>query len=156
MRAKSNNIESSYRKEHLAMRQEIVEKHLKIMAENDLAAIISCSPENFAYVTGLVVPSQPLIRHRHAMAITTADGHAAIFCIDMEETTVKQNLPNVPITVWREFQDDPMQVLADQLKELGLENEKVGIEFDYLPASNMNQLQEYLPGISWEIGRAHV
>ena len=55
------------------MRKEIVAKQVKAMQAAGLDAMISCSPENFAYLTGFVVPSQPLIRHRHAMVIVTAD-----------------------------------------------------------------------------------
>ncbi|HZN27607.1 MAG TPA: aminopeptidase P family N-terminal domain-containing protein, partial [Burkholderiales bacterium] len=61
------------------MRKEIVDRQLHAMRAAGLDAMISCSPENFAYLTGFVVPSQPLIRHRHAMAIVKADGRTAIF-----------------------------------------------------------------------------
>src|SRR3989304_3411720 len=64
------------------MRQEIVTRQVKAMREAGLDAMISCSPENFAYLAGFVVPSQPLIRHRHAMAIIMADKNAALFGVD--------------------------------------------------------------------------
>ena len=54
------------------------------MAAHQLDAMVSCSPENYAYATGFVVPSQPLIRHRHAMVIVGADAKVELFSVDMQ------------------------------------------------------------------------
>jgi Xaa-Pro dipeptidase len=127
------------------MRSEIVAKQVKAMQAAGLGAMISCSPENFAYLTGFVVPSQPLIRHRHAMVIVTADGKSAIFGVDMEATTIKRREPDTPSRIWAEFTDSAMAVLASQLKELGLEAARIGIEMDYLPAGDLARLTRELP-----------
>lgn len=127
------------------MRSEIVAKQVKAMQKAGLDAMISCSPENFAYLTGFVVPSQPLIRHRHAMVIVTADGKLAIFGVDMEATTIKRREPDTPSRIWAEFTDSAMAVLASQLKELGLEAARIGIEMDYLPAGDFARLTRELP-----------
>ncbi|MEW6436367.1 MAG: Xaa-Pro peptidase family protein [Pseudomonadota bacterium] len=128
------------------MRTEIVAKQVKAMAEHGLDAIICSSPENFAYTTGFVVPSQPLIRHRHAMTIVTADGGVAVFGVDMEASTIKRHLPDVTSRIWAEFSDDPMSVLADQLCGLGLAQARVGLDMDYLPAGDFIRLKEAMPG----------
>ncbi len=127
------------------MQTEIVARQARAMGERGLDAIISCSPENFAYATGFVVPSQPLIRHRHAMCIVTADGATALFGVDMEQSTMRRQQPDVPIRIWAEFSDDPMLVLADQLKDLGLERANIAIELDYLPAIDFMRLTQALP-----------
>lgn len=132
------------------MRKTIIERQVKAIAENGLDAMISCSPENYAYVTGFVVPSQPLIRHRHAMAIVTADGRTELFSVDMEASTVKRKAPDVPTRVWAEFTDDPMRVLADQLKDLKLDKGCIGIELDYLPAGDLARLRAALPEVRFE------
>lgn len=131
------------------MRAEIVAKQVKAMGEQGLDAIISCSPENFAYATGFVVPSQPLIRHRHAMSIITADGGTALFGVDMEASTIRRQQPDVPTTIWAEFSDDPMRILAGQLKAMGLERAKIAIELDYLPAGDFMRLQDALPNATF-------
>ena len=115
-----------------------------------LDAMVSCSPENFAYAGGFVVPSQPLIRHRHAMIILTADGSPAIFGVDMEASTIAGKEPHTPVRIWAEFDDDAMLVLADQLGALGLGAARIGIEMDYLPAGDMARLQAALPGARFE------
>jgi len=127
------------------MRKEIVDRQVQAMRNAELDAMISCSPENFAYLTGFVVPSQPLIRHRHAMVIVTADGRTGLFGVDMEATTIKRREPDVPTRIWAEFTDNAMAVLADQLKELGLESARIGIEMDYLPAGDLEKLRRELP-----------
>ena len=77
------------------MRDDIAQRQAKAMAAAGLDAMVSCSPENFAYVAGFVVPSQPLIRHRHAMAIVQASGAVALFGVDMESRTIARNAPGV-------------------------------------------------------------
>jgi Xaa-Pro aminopeptidase len=132
------------------MRKAILERQVKAMAENGLDAMVSCSPENYAYATGFVVPSQPLIRHRHAMAIVRVDGKTELFSVDMEASTVKRRAPDVPTRIWAEFTDDAMLVLADQLKKLGLGEARIGIEMDYLPAGDLARLQKALPEARFE------
>lgn len=127
------------------MNQDILDKQIGAMSANGLDAIISSSPEAFAYLAGFVVPSHPLIRHRHAMVIVTADGGAALLGVDMEAGTIGRRLPVTPMRVWKEFSDDPMLVLADQLRELGLARARIGIEMDYLPAGDLDRLQIALP-----------
>ena len=132
------------------MRADIISRQVKAMQAAGLDAMISCSPENFAYATGFVVPTQPLIRHRHAMVIITADGKAEIFGVDMEATTIKKRAPGVPSRIWAEFSDDPMSVLADQLKAAGLAGTRLGIEMDYLPAGDYARLTKALPTARFE------
>lgn len=127
------------------MRTEIVSRQTLAMKEGGLDVMISCSPENFAYLAGFVVPSQPLIRHRHAMVIVTAAGGTAIFGVDMEATTIRRREPDTPTRIWAEFTDSAMAVLADQLRELGLAAARIGIEMDYLPAGDLERLRRELP-----------
>jgi Xaa-Pro dipeptidase len=127
------------------MRTDIIARINKAAAADGVDAVICCSPENFAYVTGFLVPTQALIRHRHAMAIVTAGGASALFGVDMEASTIAKRAPGVPTTIWKEFSDDPMLVLADQLKDLGLGAGRIGIELDYLPAGDFIRLQKALP-----------
>jgi ectoine hydrolase len=132
------------------MRKDILDRQAAAMRTHGLDAMISCSPENFAYAAGFVVPSQQLIRHRHAMVIVTASGSPAIFGVDMEATTIVRREPDVPKRIWAEFSDDAMLVLASQLTELGLAGARIGIEMDYLPAGDFLRLQNALPRVRFE------
>ena len=129
------------------MKQEIIERQHAAMAEAGMDALIALSPENFAYTTGFVVPSQPIMRWRHAIVLVEADGGASIVAVDMEETTVRKQAPGADIRIWGEFSDDPMDVLAGLLREKGLAAARIGIEMDYLPAGDFERLARSVPEV---------
>lgn len=128
------------------MRQDVIARLAKAMGENDLDAVLTSSPENFAYVTGFLSPTQPLMRWRHAMALVTRDGTTALLVVDMEASTVRARAPDTELAVWREFGFEAIPVLAGLLQSHGLTNARIGIEMDYLPAADFLVLRERLPG----------
>jgi Xaa-Pro aminopeptidase len=127
------------------MRDDIAARTRDAMDRAGLDAVVAISPENFAYLTGFVVPSQADLRWRHAAAVLGADGGEGILCVDMEETTVRDRAGETEIRVWGEFTDNPMAVLADLLGDLGLDTARIGVEFDYLPAGDLRDLEGRLP-----------
>lgn len=126
------------------MRKEVVSRQREAMAEAGLDALVAISPENFAYTAGFGVPSQPLMRWRHAMAVVTRDREALV-TVDMEESTVRSRAAGVEVRVWGEFTDRPMAALAGLLGDLGLAEGAVGVEMDYLPAGDFEHLRGLLP-----------
>ena len=131
------------------MRQKIVKQFSSTMEAAGYDAIVCLSPENFAYVAGFVVPSHPLMRWRHAAVVVKADGDGAYLSVDMEESTVKNNAGSIPVKSWGEFTDNAMQVLAEILNDLNLQRTRIGIEMDYLPASDYAMLQRHLPNATF-------
>src|ERR1700731_3878374 len=128
------------------MRQEVIDRQVQAMREQGWDAILSCSPENFAYVTGFMSPTQPLMRWRHAMALVTADGTAALAVVDMEASTIRARAgEGVEIAVWGEFEFEGMKVAADLLRRHGLAEARIGLELDYLPAADFAELAALLP-----------
>jgi len=128
------------------MRQDVIARLVRAMREAALDAVVAISPENFAYVTGFLSPTQPLMRWRHAMALVTADGQTSLVSVDMEQSTIRAKAPpGTEIAVWREFQFDAMHVLADLLHKHKLGASRIGIETDYLPAGDFTALVELLP-----------
>src|SRR5882672_6009070 len=114
------------------MRQDVIARQVGAMRDAGLDAIVSISPENFAYVTGFLSPTQPIMRWRHAMALVTANGASALAVVDMEANTIRAKAPaGTEIAVWREFKFDAMAVLAELLREHGLMKGRIGIETDY-------------------------
>lgn len=131
------------------MNADVVARQVEAMAATDLDALVAISPENFAYVTGFVVPSQPVLRWRHAAAVTTRDGKGALLSVDMEASTVRGRAGGLDVRVWKEFEDDAMPVLAALLRDLGLAAARIGIETDYVPTRDMERLRGLLPGARW-------
>jgi Xaa-Pro dipeptidase len=131
------------------MDQEIIGGLRTRVLADGLDAIIAISPENVTYVSGFVVPSQSLMRWRHAACILAADGRTSMVAIDMEATTVKAHARIDDLRIYREFTDDPMDKLADALKDLRLDRGKIGIEMEFLPAKDFATLQRNLPTVQW-------
>jgi Xaa-Pro dipeptidase len=69
--------------------------------------------------------------------------------IDMEATTVKAHAGIDDLRIYREFSDDPMNKLANALKDLKLDRSKVGMELEFLPAKDFQTLQKNLPSVTW-------
>lgn len=136
------------------LRKEIIDRQVRAMKEGGYDAFISCSPENFAYASGFVVPSHVLLRHRHNMVVVTANGDVGLLGVDMEASTIEAREPETPLTVWAEFSDDAMRVLADLLAELGLERARIGLETGYLPAADFARLKEALPNATFLVNDA--
>jgi len=131
------------------MDQEIINRLKSRITDEGLDAIVAMSPENVTYVSGFVVPSQSLMRWRHAACIVTADGRISMVAIDMEATTVKAHAGIDDLRIYREFSDDPMDKLAQALKDLKLDRGKVAVEMEFLPAKDFATLQKNLPNIHW-------
>src|SRR5260370_9863017 len=109
------------------MRQDVIVRQIGAMRDAKLDAVICVSPENFAYVTGFLSPTQPIMRWRHAMALVTADGATALVVVDMEANTIRSKAPpGTDIAVWREFKFDAMNVLPDLLLRHGLAKARIG------------------------------
>lgn len=89
------------------------------------------------------------MRWRHALCIMTADGRISMVAIDMEANTVKAHAGIDDLRVYREFTDDPMDKLAEALKDLKLDRAKVGIEMEFLPAKDFAALEKNLPAVTW-------
>ena len=125
------------------MREQATTRLRDELERQELDAAVAVSPENFGWVAGFVVPSQPIMRWRHAMAVVGRGGEAAYVCVDMEETTVTGQAGDVRVRPWGEFSDDPMAVLAHELTGFGFA--RIGIELDYLPAADFARLRAAIP-----------
>ncbi len=132
------------------MRREIVARLARTLSASGLDAVVLVSPENFTYVSGFVVPSQSLMRWRHAAYVVTAKEQCSILVVDMEETTTRAKADGVEVRAWGEFTDKPMVVLAGLLSDLGLGSARIGIEFDYLPAGAFQELTASLGRAAFE------
>jgi len=132
------------------MRHDVIARLLRAMEQAGLDALVAISPENFAYLTGFLSPTQPLMRWRHAMALLTADGRLALVSVDMEASTIRAKAPaDTEIAVWHEFKFDAMNTLGDLLRKHGLPTARIGIETDYLPVGDFAALRELLPYASF-------
>ncbi|MEX0802660.1 MAG: aminopeptidase P family N-terminal domain-containing protein [Candidatus Binatia bacterium] len=108
------------------MDQEIIARLKQRITREGLDAIIAISPENVTYVSGFVVPSQALMRWRHAICILTADGRISMVAIDMESTTVKAH---AGIDDLRRDASNRLQTKKETKKQVAKERGREGVVF---------------------------
>lgn len=130
------------------MSNEVVATLRRRAADAGMTALVCLSPENIAYAAGCVVPSQSLMRWRHAAFVITATGRTAMMCVDMEEATIRRVLPDAEIRVWPEFGGQAMTTLAELLDELGVSGERIGVELSYLSVADHAKLSAASPGVN--------
>ena len=126
-----------------------MERIKNIMQKEGLKAIIAISPENVAYSIGCVIPSQIFARRRHAISIIPLEEDPVLIVADMEEGHAKRYSLIQDIRSYKEFLMDPIDLLVNVLKEKKLENEKIGIELNYIPAKDFEKLKNKLPSVKF-------
>ncbi len=131
------------------MREQVVVRLRAALEEQGWDGLVVSSPENFAYLAGFVVPSQPLMRWRHAAVVLPAGGDPAVMCVGVEEAMVRQRTGAAEVAVWDEFGDDPMVCLAGLLERLGLGRGRLGVEPGFLPAADFARLRKATAGVEW-------
>lgn len=113
--------------------------------QRGLDAIIAMSPENFAYVSGAYISTVRLIRPRHAYAVVPAQGEPFNIVCSIEESLTRDESWIADVRTYTEFAETPVEVLARELKNEGLDKGKLGIDLDYLPVSAYETLKASLP-----------
>jgi Xaa-Pro aminopeptidase len=115
------------------------------MARHEVRAIVAFSPENVAYTIGCMVPSHPTNRHRRTISILTADERSVLIVVSVEAELARQQSRIKDVRSYDQFTDNPMDVLASVLRELGVAAGPLAIEMDYLPVQDYLALWERLP-----------
>jgi Xaa-Pro dipeptidase len=116
----------------------------RIIAQG-IDALIALSPENVAYTIGFMVPSHPVNRHRRTISVVTADGNALLIVVSVEAPLARERSAVTNVCAYDQFNQAPMQVLADCLIEFGLQGARIGLELDYIPAKDYLELTAILP-----------
>lgn len=136
------------------MDQHILQRHLAAMEEYDLDALVAVSSDNVAYGAGYSVPSQKLgMRHRQFAVVATRDGRSGMLLTSNEADEARERSSIGELWPHDEFTDDPMKVLAGELRAWGLQRAVIGIEFDALPVERWETLRAELPDVRWRPAR---
>lgn len=109
--------------------------------------LVAMSPENFAYVGGTHIITVKLIPSRHAYAIVPRDREPILLVCTIEESLAREESWIKDVRTYVEFKDNPIEKLAEVLKELGLDKGKLGIDLQYIPQRSYAKLVETLPNL---------
>ena len=128
------------------MDQAITRRLQSAMDDAGLDALVAYSKENIAYGIGYTIPSQALgVRDRQYALAVNRDGAAILVLTANEAEEARSRSAVRELRPYDEFVDDPMQVLAVALAELGVDKGAIGVELDAIPADRWESLRAELP-----------
>ncbi|MFN2490704.1 MAG: M24 family metallopeptidase [Actinomycetota bacterium] len=125
---------------------EILQRARMKMAERALDVVVASSPENVAYLGGIAPPSQRIVRSRHAFFVLPMEGPTYYVVIELEAGVVRERARADEFRVYQEFVEDPVDVVAEVLRELDLLEESVGLETTHLSSRDVDRFRSMLPG----------
>lgn len=118
----------------------------KSMTDQHLDACLVSVPENIYYLSG--------INHwgffAYHMLIVTLEGEMVLIARAMEQMTMDVQLTNARFVGFEDL-DDPAQTTVKVLKEMGLDQSRLGIEKNslYLQMATVEGIQKGLPRVEW-------
>ncbi len=127
------------------MSEEILSRQRAAMTEAGLDALAIIAPENVGWTADIMVPSQKIVRHRHAIVLVPRGGDPELIVVNIEAGFVKANSPIQAVTAYNEFTDKAVGVLAERLQARGLAQGRIGVEATYLNHSDYLRLAAALP-----------
>jgi len=130
------------------MRRAVISRLQAAVVTHGLDALVAASPDNVTYSLGFAIPSQSLaIRNRLFLFIVGRSGATALIAAAPEVTFVQMQDRDLRTIPYDEFSDDPMLVLVQVLREIGVEERCVGIETDFLPGVYFDRLRMLMPEV---------
>ena len=129
-----------------AVGDRILSKMRSAMAERRLDCLVAMSPENVTYCSGAAIPSQRTVRSRLAACVIPLEGETEVVAVRLEAPLVSEQSRLDRVTAYREFAEDPVEVVARAVCERGLQSGTIGVETTYLPARHYEKLRGHLSG----------
>lgn len=127
---------------------DILDRARAAAQECGLDALVLTSPENVAYVSGAAPPSQRTVRSRIAAALIPCSGPTALVAVALEEDVVRAQSRLDQLTLYREFEQHPVDVVADRLRHLDVADGRIGTEEAYMSVAERRRLKGALPRAS--------
>jgi Xaa-Pro aminopeptidase len=123
------------------------------MDRHGLDALIARAGLNFTYLAGFAYPGT-LARHvdladspRAVIVVWPRRGEPRIVLNSIARDLAQRDSWIEAFDVYEGYVEAPVQRLATTLADMGLAEGKVGLEFNYITASDMAQLANRLPGL---------
>lgn len=135
------------------MDEAIRQRLRSVMDRHQIDALVGYSKENVRYCAGYTVQSQEMGIHSRQFAVAiNRDGKDTMLLTanELQEAQARSTISD--LRPYDEFTDDPMAVLAQSLKDLGVSRGRVGLEMDAIPADRWEALKKHLPHTTWVPG----
>ena len=116
-----------------------------LLDRSDLEAIIAISPENVPYLAGVFIDTQRSIRDRLAAVVWPRAGAPSLIVCNIEEPQAIAESWIEDVRAYVEFEQSPIELLAQVLEDKNLDDKRIGIELGYLSARFFAGLSDLLP-----------
>lgn len=114
-------------------------------AINGLDALVATSPENFTYAAGAIAPSMRTVRSRLAACVIPTGGETEVIVVNVDAALLRERACVDTVNAYQEFDQHPIDVLADSVRARGLDSGRIGIETSYLSYDDHQRLAVALP-----------
>lgn len=131
----------------VAVPGQILDRLRAAMRQAGLSAVALIAPENVCWTAGVMVPSQKVVRHRHAIVLVPQASDPEIIVVNVEEGYVRSRAEIKQVTAYNEFTQKPVVLLAEAIRRRGLRG-AVGVESTYLNHADYRLLEQCLEGMA--------
>jgi Xaa-Pro aminopeptidase len=118
------------------------ERAFKLLDECGLDAVVATTYENLTYVSGAYIYTQRTVPTRMSAILLTNNGDATYVFCSIEEAQIRDQSWIGDLRGYREFAEDPMDILAALLREKKLDGKKIGLERRFLGADHVTNLEQ--------------
>lgn len=112
--------------------------------------VVASSYENVYYLSSASIMTQRVIPDRLALVVWPSIGQPALLVCTIESSLARAHSWIEDQRGYVEFQTSPIELLADTLREKGLDRSRIGFEKRVLSAHYYDELQARLPDATFE------
>ncbi len=125
-------------------------ERIKENLENEkLDLIVSVSPENIFYTSGLYILLHRFIPERIAISAIPRNGEPILIICDILKKQAKEDSWISDIRTYKEFKRPAIDLLIEVIREKNLINANIGIDLDYLSAPSFSVINKKYPNINF-------
>lgn len=128
-------------------RDESLRRLREAMEQNRLDGLVAAAPWNVCYTAGTSFSTQKTIPERLAFTVSTPDEVQTFIYCAIEDGHARDESWILDRRGYVEFADSPVELLAEVLREHGVDRGRVGIEKRFLAAQYVEELLELLPDV---------
>ena len=128
-------------------RDEALKRLGSALAANELGALVASAPWNVCYTSGTSFSTQKTIPERLAFTVSGGDGEQSFVYCAIEDGHARDESWIEDRRGYVEFADSSVEMLAEVLREKGVDRGRVGVDMRFLAAQYVNELVEYLPDV---------
>jgi Xaa-Pro aminopeptidase len=122
-----------------------IDRFTQALADSEFDVVVAISPENTWYLSEAIIDTQRTLLERLALVVWAPGRNPIYIVCTNEEVQARRDTWIQDIRGYVEYQESPMQFLAEAVTELGAARGTVGIEKHFLNVFYYEELQRLLP-----------